>query len=202
VRYADVSPADRASLQGYIEGLSRSGPPSASDDAIMAYWFNLYNAKTVELILENYPLKSIRDISGPWKKKRLTVAGKPMSLNDIEHKTVRAQYDEPRVHYAFNCASIGCPNLKTTAWEAETLDADLTQAARDFIGHPRGVSVDEKGRVDASKIFKWYKEDFGGNEQSLLNHFEKYASGTRLAAIRANKKIDDFDYDWSLNIAK
>jgi hypothetical protein len=90
VRYGDVSPSDRASLQGYIEGLSRSGPPSGSDDAIMAYWFNLYNAKTVELILENYPLKSIRDISGPWKKKRLTVAGKPMSLNDIEHKTACA----------------------------------------------------------------------------------------------------------------
>lgn len=202
VRYADVSAEDKASLDGYIEGLSVAGAPSGSKEEIMAYWFNLYNAKTVSLILDNYPLTSIKKISGPWKKKRLTVAGVPMSLNNIEHDTVRAAYDEPRVHYAFNCASIGCPNLKSSAWEAATLDADLTQAAKDFVASPRGISVDERGNIDASSIFKWYKKDFGGSEQAILNHVAQYATGAQKAAIQNNNKIDDFSYNWSLNIAK
>ena len=199
VKYGQVTPQDKASLGGYIDALSLAGEPAGSKEEIMAYWFNLYNAKTVDLILENYPLESIRDIKRPWKAKRLTVAGTAMSLNDIEHGTVRARYNEPRVHYAFNCASIGCPNLKTSAWEAKTLDADLSQAARDYIGHARGVSVTSTGRINASKIFNWYKKDFGNNEQDLLNHFAKYASGERLKAIRANKNIGKFTYDWSLN---
>ncbi len=201
VRYGDVSAADKAALDGYIDTLSQSGPPSGAKEDIMAYWFNLYNAKTVSMILDNYPLNSIRDISKPWKKKRLIVNGTPMSLDNIEHDTVRAAYDEPRVHYAFNCASIGCPNLKASAWQAATLEADLSQAAHDYIASARGISVDSKGRIDASKIYKWYKADFGGSEAGILAHVARYATGAKKDAILANSKIDDFDYNWSLNIA-
>jgi hypothetical protein len=206
VAYGDVTDSDKASLDGYIETLSKSGPPSGSDEAIMAYWFNLYNAKTISVILDNYPVKSIRDIggglfaSGPWKDKNLTVAGKSMSLDDIEHGTVRAKYDEPRVHYAFNCASIGCPNLKTTAWKADTLESDLTQAARDYVNSPRGVRRDSKDRLVVSEIYKWYKEDFGGNQSGILNHLNVYADAETKAALNSAKKIDKFDYNWSLNV--
>lgn len=208
VKYDKVTAEDKAILDGYIDKLSKAGPPNGSEAAILAYWFNLYNAKTVSVIVDNYPVKSIREIGGglfspgPWDDKNMVVAGKAMSLNDIEHGTVRATYDEPRIHYGFNCASIGCPNLKTTAWTEENFEEDLVKAARDFIESPRGISVDNKGRIKASEIFKWYKEDFGGSDAGVLSHTAEYASGDTKAALLAAKKIHKFDYDWSLNIAK
>ena len=199
VAYDKVTPQDRASLQAYIQKLSAMDIEALPRDAEMATWFNLYNARTIELILENYPIKSIRKISRPWKKDRLVVNGKKMSLDDIEHGTVRKKYKEPRVHYAFNCASIGCPNVKASAWEAETLEADLAQASRDFIASERGVSI-QGNKVIASSIFKWYKGDFGGNEASLLAHFRLYATGSKKVALDAATDIDKYDYDWDLNI--
>lgn len=199
VAYDKVTPQDRASLQAYIQKLSAMDIEALPRDAEMATWFNLYNARTIELILENYPIKSIRKISRPWKKDRLVVNGKKMSLDDIEHGTVRKKYKEPRVHYAFNCASIGCPNVKASAWEAETLEADLAQASRDFIASERGVSI-QGNKVIASSIFKWYKGDFGGNEASLLAHFRQYATGSKKVALDAATDIDKYDYDWDLNI--
>jgi len=202
VKYAAVTDADKALLKGYVDSLSKSGAPNGSREEIMAYWFNLYNAETVNLILDNYPVTSIKKIGRPWTKKRLTVAGKSMSLNNIEHDTVRAKYPDPRVHYAFNCASIGCPNLKPSAWEAETLEADLDQASRDYVASPRGVSISNNGRVTISKIYKWYKEDFGNNDAGILNHVQKYADPDKRAALKARGKIDKSDYDWSLNESK
>ena len=199
VAYDKVTPADRAQLQAYIEKLSTMDIEALPRDAEMATWFNLYNAKTIELILENYPTKSIRKISNPWKRKRLVVNGKKMSLDDIEHGTVRRKYNEPRVHYAFNCASIGCPNVKRSAWEASTLEADLAQASRDFIASDRGVAVRD-GKIIASSIFKWYKKDFGGNEAGILAHLRQYASGSKKAALEATNNINKYDYDWDLNI--
>jgi len=199
VAYDQVTPADRAALRSYIEMLSTQDIEALPRDAEMATWFNLYNAKTIELILENYPTKSIRKISNPWKRDRLIVNGKKMSLDDIEHGTVRKKYDEPRVHYAFNCASIGCPNVKGTAWEAATLEADLAQASRDFVASERGVSVRD-GKIIASSIFKWYKKDFGGNEAGVLAHLRQYASGSKKTALDAATKINKYDYDWDLNI--
>ena len=199
VAYDKVTPQDRAKLRGYIETLSAIDIEALPRDAEMATWFNLYNAKTIELILENYPTKSIRKIGNPWKKDRLVVNGKNMSLDDIEHGTVRKKYDEPRVHYAFNCASIGCPNVKSSAWEASSLEADLAQASRDFVASERGVSV-QGGKITVSSIFKWYKKDFGGNEAGVLAHLRQYASGSKKAALDAANDIDKYDYDWDLNI--
>jgi len=199
VAYDKVTPQDRAKLRGYIETLSAMDIEALPRDAEMATWFNLYNAKTIELILENYPTKSIRKIGNPWKKDRLVVNGKNMSLDDIEHGTVRKKYDEPRVHYAFNCASIGCPNVKPSAWEASSLEADLAQASRDFVASERGVSV-QGGKITVSSIFKWYKKDFGGNEAGILAHLRQYASGSKKAALDAANDIDKYDYDWDLNI--
>ena len=199
VAYDKVTPQDRAVLRSYIEKLSAMDIEALPRDAEMATWFNLYNAKTIELILENYPTKSIRKISSPWKRDRLVVNGKKMSLDDIEHGTVRKKYDEPRVHYAFNCASIGCPNIKSSAWEASSLEADLVQASRDFIGSERGVSI-QGNKIIASSIFKWYKKDFGGNEAGILAHLRQYATGSKKAALDAASDINKYDYDWDLNI--
>jgi len=202
VAYGKVTDEDERSLEGYIETLSSADISKLTDDQLMAYWFNLYNAKTVDLILDNYPVKSIKKIgffSGPWDKDILTVRGEDMSLNNIEHDIVRKSFDEPRVHFAFNCASIGCPNLKSTAWEAETLDTDLTQAAKDYIASPRGVRVEENGDITASSIFKWYKDDFGDSEADVMSYLASYAEGDKKAALQQASEIKDYDYDWSLN---
>lgn len=204
VAYADVSNEDEQILEDYIEVLSNTDISDYNDDEIMAYWFNLYNAKTIDVILDNYPLKSIRKIGfvGPWKKKLLTVNGEAMSLDDIEHGTIRATYDEPRIHFAFNCASIGCPNLKMTAWEAATLEADLTQASIDFINSPRGVSVSDNGKLTGSSLFKWYKKDFGETSQEVVDYLSQFAKGDIKAAMEGASKFDKFEYDWDLNEAK
>jgi hypothetical protein len=206
VRYGDVSEADHQALKDYVAALEGLSPSGMGRDEQLAYWFNLYNAKTIDIILDNYPVDSIRDIGGglftkgPWKDEVVTVEGRRMSLDNIEHDTVRAEFDEPRVHYAFNCASIGCPNLKTTAWEAATLDADLDAAARAYIAHPRGVSV-EDGRVTVSSIYKWFKKDFGGNDRAVLDHIRQYATGAKAEALEGVSRINKDDYDWSLNEA-
>lgn len=203
VAYGDVSDADHASLKTYIASLETRGTDGLSRDEEMAFWFNLYNAKTIDVILDNYPLSSIRKIgafnSGPWDVKNMNVKGHgEMSLNNVEHDTLRANWDEPRIHYAVNCASFGCPNLKVTPWTAATLEADLQTAAHDYINHPRGVRA-EGGKIVASKIFKWYMVDFGGDKAGILAHVRQYATGDLKTALDAATTIDSFEYSWSLN---
>ena len=203
VAYGDVTPEDHARLKAYVAALEEQGTDGLTRDEQMAFWFNLYNAKTIDVVLDGYPISSIRKLgtfnSGPWDNKNMTVTGYgEMSLNDVEHKTLRANWDEPRIHYAVNCASYGCPNLKATPWEAETLEADLEAAAIGYINHPRGFRV-ENGRVTASKIFNWYKEDFGGNQAGILEHARQYAEGDLKAELEAATKINRFEYNWDLN---
>jgi hypothetical protein len=204
--YGAVSPADRGALAAYIDGLSRIPISRHNRAEQLAYWINLYNALTVRVVLDHYPVKSIRDIDispgffadGPWGKKLATVEGEAVSLNDIEHRILRPIWRDPRLHYAVNCASIGCPNLRTRAWTAATVEATLEQAATDYVNSPRGVSVRD-GTVTISKIYDWFHEDFGGTDAGVLNHLLKYASPAmrqRLAAIGA---IHDVTYDWRLN---
>lgn len=202
VAYDKVTDEDEAILEAYIETLSNVDSSEFSQEEAIAYWANLYNAETINVILDNYPVKSIRKIGllGPWKKKRLTVNGQSMSLDNIEHDTVRANYDEPRIHFAFNCASIGCPNLGVKAWEAETLDVDLDQAGRDFIATARGVSVSANGKVTGSSLFKWYKDDFGTSKKEVITYLAQFAEGEKKAAMLAADEFDKFDYDWGLNI--
>lgn len=208
LNYDDVTSADKAKLVEYIDTLEGMAPSEFDQAGQIAFYANLYNAKTIEIILDHYPVDSIRDIGGnflfkgPWREEVITLEGKRLSLDNIEHDIVRASFDEPRVHYAFNCASIGCPNLKTSAWEAATLDDDLDTAARAYINHPRGVSVDDRGRITASSIYKWFKEDFGDSDRDVLDHFRQYATGEKLEQLNTVTRINKYDYDWSLNDTK
>ena len=213
VRYGAVTPEDHRALKGYIDALEALSPSAMGPDERLAYYFNLYNAAIVDTALDNYPLESIREVGGsllpprgPWKREVVTVEGERLSFDDIEHGRVRGNYDEPRVHYAFNCASVGCPDLRDAAWRAETLDVDLDAAARAFVAHPRGIDVDDDGDIDASSIYRWFRKDFGGTERGVLEHVSQYAVGEKRTAIQAalaaGEGIDDYDYDWSLNAAE
>lgn len=198
-----ASQTDMAALQTYIEDLSNQEPSTFNRAEGMVYWANLYNALTVQIVAQNYPVKSIRKIKsgflpGPWKKKLVEVEGKNLSLDNIEHDILRPTYKTPLVHYMVNCASIGCPNLQTKPWSAKTLDEDLDIAARAFINSPRGAMIDD-GKLKVSSIYKWFDKDFGGNQQGVLAHLETYADEDLAEVLGTRNKIDKFDYDWGIN---
>jgi len=196
--------ADAAKLDAYLESFADQDFDELSEDEQFAAYSNIYNALTIQHMIGRYPVKSIRSgyLVGPWKKVFTVIDGEEVSLDDIEHGILRVQFDDPRVHYAVNCASYGCPNLRKDAWEAETLDAELDEAARDFINHERGVKVRKNGSLQVSTIYKWFKEDFGGSNDGVIAHLEKYAEGDLAEALKADPKIRKHDYDWSLNDAK
>ncbi len=195
--------ADRA-LRSWLGQTQQTDPGTLSPAAQRAWWYNLYNAATVDLVLSEFPVSSIKKVkgglfnTGPWDEDVLTVNGVAMCLNDIEHGILRPIYRDNRVHYAVNCASVGCPNLKATPWIAATLDADLNSAARDYVNNPRGASV-SGGKLAVSKIYTWYDEDFGGSEAGIIAHLKQYAGPDLAAALGAVNGIDEDFYDWDLN---
>lgn len=206
VNYAAFKQMGRKNLEAYLGKLQAVDVTKLNRDEQFAFWANLYNAKTVDIILAHYPVKSIRDIdispgifsNGPWKKKVLKVNGIELSLDDIEHNILRPLFKDPRVHYAVNCASIGCPNLGTSAFTGSKLTAQLDEGARAYINSPRGVKVNGN-RVVASKIYKWFDEDFGNSERGVLAHVRKYADAKLAARLKGVTSISAYEYDWSLN---
>lgn len=218
VRYAGFA-ADRAALKGYLDSLSAVSEAAFngwSKAQQAAFLINAYNAFTVELILTKYPdLKSIKDLGGllstPWKPKWIPLLGGKVSLDDIEHEMLRqrGRYDDPRVHFAVNCASIGCPALREEAFVAERLDAQLDEQAQRFLGD-RSRNRFRNGRLEVSRIFDWFGEDWRLGHRgitSLPMYLARYAdqladAPADRARIRAQQaEIGFLDYDWSLNDA-
>ena len=203
-RYSMVTPEDRETLESYLDRLQSVTVTQLSRRQQYAYWINLYNALTIKVILDHYPVKSIRDISysllssGPWKEKLVTVEGMKLSLDDVEHEILRPVFQDNRIHYAVNCASVGCPNLQTTAFTADNMDALLDDAARQYINHPRGITVDGD-KLTVSSIFDWYAEDFGDSDSEIIEHFIQYAQPGLTQKLETLKKISDYEYDWRLN---
>jgi hypothetical protein len=221
VRYTGFA-AERAALKAYLDALSavpeatfRGWRPAARQ----AFLINAYNAFTVELILTKYPaLKSIKDLgsllSSPWKPKWVPLLGGRLSLDDIEHGLLRARgvYDEPRVHFAVNCASVGCPMLREEAFTAEGLPAQLQQQTERFMAdRTRNRWNAGRGRLELSRIFDWYGEDFALGHQGIRS-LKAFAGqhADRLADAPAGRErlrtgafdIAFLDYDWALNDAR
>ncbi len=207
LNYSAVTDTDLAALVNFIDSLQALDPSQLERDNQLAFWINLYNAQTIRVVLENYPVESIRDIKdgplsiGPWNRKELTVDGTPISLNDIEHGIIRPVYNEPRIHYALNCAAVSCPNLAPQAWRGASLDADFSIAEQRYLADDRGLHVDKNGRVTASKIFIWFREDFGKDNKEVFAHLLEKAPRAKQGLLAARGQIDRYEYDWSLNDA-
>ncbi len=208
-RYGAVSSEDRASLDAYIASLEAVAITSYNRNEQKAYWINFYNALTVQTVLDHYPVRSIRDIkispgffsSGPWGKKLVTVEGVDLSLDDIEHRILRPIWNDNRIHYGVNCASMGCPDLWPDVFTPDNMDAALDAAATKYINAGRGVTV-VGGRVTLSKIYEWYDEDFGGTDEGVLEHILKYARKPLARNINQRIGLIKTDYDWALNAPK
>ncbi len=208
VQYARVSDADRQQLAQYLADLQQLTIRDYNRPQQLAYWINLYNAQTVQLVLQHYPVDSIRDIDispgffadGPWGKPLLHIEGQALTLNDIEHRILRPLWQDPRLHYALNCASLGCPNLQAAAFRAETMDTVLEQAAAAYVNHPRGVSF-EDDKLYVSSIYSWFRDDFGADNAAVIAHLQRYADPPLRKALSATTRISGDRYDWSLNDA-
>ncbi len=187
---------DSETLNQYLEQLgSNTVNENWSREKKLAYYINLYNAATVKLILNNYPLASITDINKPWDKAWIKYGGEFISLGEIEHKILR-KMNEPRIHFAINCASYSCPKLLNEAYTKDKLDEQLDRATKDFVNDPSRNIISEN-RVELSKIFKWYKKDFENNG-SLIVYLNKYLK----SSISPDTKIEYLKYNWSLNEIK
>ncbi len=200
VGYAAAGESGAAALAAYIASLETVEVATLSADEQLAFWINLYNAATVRLILENPSVASIRDIDKPWDTPVATAVGRRLTLNDIEHRILRPIFKDPRIHYAVNCASIGCPNLAREAYSGETIDAALDKAASAYVNHPRGVEI-EDGKVTASKIYGWYRDDFGRDDRAVLDHIRLHAAPALAEMLDGKTRIDAYRYDWRLNAA-
>ena len=204
--YGQVSKDDRRVLDAYVAGLAGVAIGRHRRAEQRAYWINFYNALTVRVVLEHYPVATIRDIDispgffslGPWDRKLVTVEGEALSLNDIEHRILRPIWKDARVHYAVNCAALGCPDLAAKAFTAATTDAMLVEAARAYVNHRRGARV-ENGYLTVSKIYAWYVEDFGNSAEGVIMHLKRYARPALAAVLERAGGIDGYAYDWSLN---
>lgn len=209
VDYAGFKAKGHAALRAYIAGLEKVDPRSLDRAERFAFLVNLYNSKTIEIVLSHYPIRSIKDISlggslgavvtgGPWKANVVRIGGINASLDDIEHGVLRPLFNDPRVHYAVNCASIGCPNLGTEAFTGSKLEMQLDAAARAFINHPRGART-AGGQLTVSSIYDWFESDFGGSQEGVIKHLLAHAAPELKTKLNQASGIADYAYDWSLN---
>ncbi|MGJ8548776.1 DUF547 domain-containing protein [Winogradskyella wichelsiae] len=180
-------------LQSYIELLKTNQPSDNwTKNDKLAYWINAYNALTIDLILKNYPIKSIKDIKDPWDQRLWKLGTTWQNLNDIEHKILRSM-NEPRIHFAIVCASISCPKLQNTAFTASKLEDQLTNATKEFLADTTKNEL-SKEQIKISRIFKWFKKDFETNG-SLIDFLNQYSD----VKISNSAKKSFKDYDWNLN---
>jgi hypothetical protein len=185
---------DRQALNSYLEKLSSYNPDNNwSVQELLAYYINLYNAYTVDLILNNYPVKSIKDISGAWTKGIVPVGGTDLSLGGIENGILR-KMDDPRIHFAINCASISCPKLLDEAYTAAKINEQLDQATREFINSDKNEISASNPKV--SSIFDWYKKDYEVNgKQDVIGFINQYST----TKINSSATLQYKNYDWNLN---
>ena len=177
----------------YLNRLSNNIPNSSwSKNKQLAYWMNVYNAFTIELIINNYPTNSIKNIKNPWKKRFIKIGDEYKSLSDIEHRILRKMND-PRIHFGINCASYSCPPLYNNAFTEKTVQKTLDSLTCKFVNDSKRNSI-TKISIDISKIFQWFSNDFK-KEETLIEFLNKYS----IIQIEENAKITYKKYNWTLN---
>ncbi|MFC5048197.1 DUF547 domain-containing protein [Aquimarina hainanensis] len=185
---------DSSQLYEYFTLLSQNPPTEQwSKEEKLAYWINAYNAYTIKLVIDSYPISSIKDIKDPWNKKFFKINGEWYSLNDLEHKILRKMND-PRIHFAINCASFSCPVVWNRAYTGANVESALENQTKKFINDPLRNTITEDV-VSVSKIFSWYKKDFKIDGKNVVDFINKYATTKIINQSKKGYKT----YDWSLN---
>jgi hypothetical protein len=198
--YRDRAANDSAALDGYLAALAAARPAELSRAEKIAFWLNAYNAVVVKAVLDGWSAESVFGRYRMFYGYERTIAGEPRTPDEIENEIIRPS-SEKRIHFALVCASSSCPRLRRQAWVGETLDRDLDEEARRFLGDP----VRNRIRVGApeislSKIFEWYRADFGGSDDSVREFVRKYVGEAERADLEQRRPpIEFLEYDWSMN---
>jgi hypothetical protein len=195
--------ADEAALDNYLAVLRKNHPnDSWKKNDQLAFWINAYNAFTVKLIVKNYPVKSIKELGGsiykvntPWDIKFIKIGDETYDLNNIESGIIRKEFNDPRIHFAVNCASVSCPKLRNEAYIGSKIDEQLDDQARYFINKTDKNQIKSAKKAKLSKIFRWYKGDFTDTGMTIIEYINQYAD----VKLNPNAKLDFLDYDWNLN---
>lgn len=212
VNYASIK--EEEALQPYLDVLSTVNPADLSKQEAIAFWINAYNAYTLKLIIDNYPIGSIREISplrikglrlaipkinSPFEYEIAEINGEIYSLDDIEHGILRKHFDEPRIHFALVCAAVSCPPLRREAFTGDRLDEQLDDQGQVFLSDPLKNRI-EGDTVYLSRIFDWFQKDFGASKSELQAYLARYFEGDFQAKMRAGEyKVRYTKYDWTLN---
>ena len=208
VAYSEFDETAKAKLREYLDAMSRIAPTQLNRDEQLAYWINLYNAQTIQVVLDHPRKKSILSMGpffsrGPWDEPYLTIENKPVTLNDIEHRILRPIWQDHRLHYVLNCASIGCPNLSQTAYRATSIAQQMADAQIAFLQHPRAISFTDRGELQLTSLFDWYLADFAPDVYGLLAYLgvQRPDLEADLAAMASNADAKiNYVYDWDLNV--
>ncbi|WP_236975155.1 DUF547 domain-containing protein [Membranihabitans maritimus] len=194
VDYKKIKSSFSDEFTDFLSILRDTDPNSLSKNEQLALWINAYNAFTVKLIVDNYPVSSIKDIENgnPWDKKWIEIGSyRSLSLNDIEHEIIRKEFNEPRIHFAVNCAAQSCPPLLNTYYSSNSLDEQLERQTISFINNSKFNTISQNS-IEVSQLFNWYKDDFG----NIIAYLNKYIQSPK---INSKAQVIFKDYDWSLN---
>lgn len=206
VRYAQWADneTDRQALKVYIRRLTELDPARLSRTEALAYWINLYNALTLDLILAHYPVDSIRELADgektPWQIPRVEVAGRPLTLDEIENAIIRPQFRDARIHFALNCAAVSCPPLAPEAYTGANLYAQLERATRKALRDRRWLRISET-QIAVSQIFEWYAQDFIDQAGSIRRFLARYRPDQRATLLDESRELVYMEYVWKLNDA-
>ena len=206
IDYPHLTEAELDTLQNYINRLSRIDITKYNRNEQLAYWINLYNALTVQIVADYYPVDSIQEVNispgvftvGPWGANLLTINHTQLSLSDIQNRIVRPIWNDPRVLYALNDGSIGSANISKEAYQGQSIDRQLNKAAKEYINSLRGMQIIE-GNLVLSKTFDWYKDDFGQTTEDLIHHLSHFAKKSLRRQLERINKINSYTYNWHLN---
>lgn len=208
IAYRDVTPTDRGLIGDYLGALQAVSLGRYRRSEQLAFWINLYNALAVRLVLEHYPIRSVRDITvtspgtgrGIWGVALATVEGQPLSLDDIENRIIRPIWRDPRILYTLNCAAVGYPNLCATPYVGEHINEQCNSAAWGYVNDPRGMRIID-GRLIVSQLYRWYVADFGGDPLHVIHHLMAFAAPDLAMRLQRFDAIDGYTFDWALNDA-
>jgi len=208
IDYQHLSKTDINELNQYLNRLSDIKITTYNRQEQLAYWLNLYNALTVRTIASYYPIDSIQDINispgifsiGPWGAYLITINNTPMTLDEIHNRIIRPIWNDNRTHYAINNATIGAPNLNRTAFNGRNIEEQLNEAAKQYINTHRGVQI-IAGKLMVSKLYRWYVEDFGENDEGIIRHLNQFGDDKLKNDLKHIQHIENYIYNWHLNQA-
>jgi Protein of unknown function, DUF547 len=206
IAYGRVTVNDRKALDAYLTSLSEISIADFKRSEQMAYWINLYNALTIELILDHYPIPSIRKLEkpgkglkqGPWDRTLITIDGVSLSLDDIEKRILKPIWHDQRLQYALSCGALGCPNLQAIPYSGAALEQQLSDAAMAYVNDKRCIVIDGD-ELRVSSLYRWNIDDFGGSDQGIIHHLMAYAEPDLAMALQKFDHIDGDGFDWRLN---